>query len=75
MVNSSTNGVYVALTTVTPCSCPIKVTIVICEKSVVQFDSTRNRRFSPDAPVSCCSNAGPMRGAPYWTSLENSLAS
>ena len=46
-----------------PCSCLIKVTLVTCEKSVVQFDSTKHRRFSPGAPVSSCSNTGSMRVA------------
>ena len=44
-------------------------------KSVVQFDSTKRRRFSPGTPVSSGSNTGPMRGVPYWTSEENSLGS
>ena len=48
-----------------PCSYLIKVTFVTCEKSVVQFDSIKHRRFSPDTPVSSCSNTGPMRGGPY----------
>ena len=49
------------------------ITMVTCEKSVVQFVSTKHRRFSPSTLVSSCSNTGPMRGGPYWTSRENSL--
>ena len=47
-----------------PCSSLIKVTLVTCEKSVVQFDSTKHRRFSPGTLVSSCSNTGPVRGGP-----------
>ena len=50
----------------------LKVTFVICEISVDQFDSTKHRKFSPGTPVSSCSNTGPMRCDPYWTSRENS---
>ena len=53
----------------------IKVTLVTCEKSVVQFDSTKHHRFSPGTPVSSYSNTGPMRGGPYWASRENSSRS
>ena len=53
----------------------IKVTFLTCEKSVVQFDSTRHRRFSPSTLVSSCSNTGPMKGGHYWTSRENSSGS
>ena len=69
--------IHVSLTTVTrvrshaPCS----YLLVTCEKSVVPFDSTKHRRFSPATPVSSCSNTGPMRGGPYWTSREDSLGS
>ena len=56
-----------------PCNHLSKVTLVTCEKSVVQFFSTKHRRFSPDTPISPCSNTEPMRGGPYWTSRENSL--
>ena len=42
------------------------------EKIVVQFDFTKHRRFSPGTRVSSRSNAGPIRGAPFWTSRENS---
>ena len=45
------------------------------EKNVVQFDSTKHRSFSPGTSVSSCSNTGPMRGDPYWTSKENSSGS
>ena len=38
-----------------------------------QFDSIKHRRFSPGTPVSSCTNTGPMRDGPYWTSRENSL--
>ena len=38
-----------------------------------QFDSTKHRRFSLGTPVSSCTNTGPMRDDPYWTSRENSL--
>ena len=55
------------------CSYLIKVTLITCEKSVVQFDSTKHRRFSLGTPVSSCNNTEPMRGGPYWTSKENSL--
>ena len=58
-----------------PCSYLNKITLVICDKSVVQFDSTKHRRFSSGTPVSSCSNTGPMRGGPYWTSRENNLGS
>ena len=44
-------------------------------KSTVQFDSTKHHRFSPGTPVSSCSNTGPMRDGPNWTSTENSSAS
>ena len=47
-----------------PCICLIEVTLVMCGKSVVQFDSTEHRRFSPGTPVSS-SNTGPMRDGPY----------
>ena len=72
--------VHVSLTTdhgsiPAPCNNLIKVTLVSCEKTVVQFDSTKHRRFSPGTPVSSCSNTGPMRGDPYWTSRENSSGS
>ena len=40
----------------------LSLTLVTCEKSDVQFDSTKRRRFSPGTPVSSCSNTGPMRG-------------
>ena len=53
----------------------IEVTLVTYEKSVVQFVSTKHRRFSPGTPVSSCTNIGPMRGGPYWASRENSLGS
>ena len=33
------------------CSYPIKVILVIFENSVVQFDSTKHRRFSSSTPV------------------------
>ena len=46
-----------------------------CEKNIVQFDTTKHRSFSPATPVSSCSNTGPMRNGPYWTSKENSLGS
>ena len=77
----STVVVHVFLSTVTKvrfpaqCNYLIKVTFVTCEKSVVQFDSTKHRRFSPGTPVSSCSNIGPMRGGPYWTFREKSLGS
>ena len=45
----------------------IKVTLVTCEKSVVQFVSTNDHRFSLGTPVSPCSDTGPMRGGPYST--------
>ena len=62
------NGSILAL-----CSYLIKITFVTCEKSIVQFDSTKQRRFSPGAPVSSCGNKGPIRGWPSpWTSWENS---
>ena len=48
------------LTTVTACGYLIKVTLVTCKKSVVQFVSTKHRRFSPSTSVSC-SSTGPMR--------------
>ena len=49
-----------------PCSYLIEVTLVTCEKYVVQFDSTKNHRFSPGTSVSSSRNTEPMR--------ENSLA-
>ena len=58
-----------------PCGYLIKITLVTCEKSVVKFDSTKHRRFTPGIPVSSCSNTGSMRGGPYWTSRENSSGS
>ena len=73
--------VHVSLTTVTRvwfrprAVIWLKVTLVTCEKSVVQFDSTKHRRFSPGTPVSSCHNTGPMRVGPYWTSRENNLVS
>ena len=49
----------------------IKVTLVTCEKSVVQFDSTEHRRFSPGTPVSSCSNTGPVKSSVReWPSLD-----
>ena len=33
-----------------------------------QFDSTKHRGFSPGTPVCSCTNTGPMRDGPYWTS-------
>ena len=48
-----------------PCSYLNKVNLVTCEKSVVQFDSTKHRRFSPGTPVSSCSNTGAKNGGPY----------
>ena len=69
---------HMPLTTVTrvrfpaPCRYLIKVIFVTCEKSVVQFDSTKHHRFSPGTPVSSFSNTGPMRGGPYWNSRGNS---
>ena len=56
-----------------PYSYLIKVTLVTCEKSVVQFVSTKHRRFSPSVPVSSCSNTGSIRSGPYWTSRKNTL--
>ena len=53
----------------------IKVIFVTCWKSVVDFDSTKHSRLSLGTPVSSCSNTGPMRGGPYWTSRENNLGS
>ena len=45
--------VHMSLTTIlAPCNYLIRVTFVTCEKSVVQFDSTKHRRFCPDTPVS-----------------------
>ena len=44
-----------------PCSYLIKVTLVTCDKNVVQFDSTKHRRIPPGIPVSSCSKTGPMR--------------
>ena len=67
--------VHASLTTVTMVRFLIKVTFVTCEKSAVQFDSTKRRRFSPGTPVSSCINTGPMRDGPYWTSRENSSGS
>ena len=58
-----------------PCSYVIKVAFVTCEKSIVQFNSTKLRRFTPGTPVFSCSNTGPMRGGPYWTSRETSSGS
>ena len=57
------------------CSYLIKVTFVTCEKSVVHFVYTKHCWFSLGTQVSSCSNIGPMRGGPYWTSRENSLGS
>ena len=54
------------------CSYLIKVTLVTCDKSVIQCDSFKHRRFSPGTPVSSYSNTGPMRGGSYWTCRENS---
>ena len=62
--------VHVSLTTVTM----VTVTLATCEKSVVQFDSTKHRRFSPGTLASSCRNSGPMKCVPYWTSRVNSLA-
>ena len=74
-----TVAVHMSLTTVTRVrfrlSYLIKVTSVTCEKSVVQFDSTKHRRFSLGTQVFSCSNTGPMRGGPYWTCRENSSGS
>ena len=56
-----------SLTTVTkvrlpaPCSYLVKITLVTCEKSVVQFDSTKHRRFPPGTPISSCGNTGLTR--------------
>ena len=36
---------------------------------------TKHHKFSPVSPVFSCSNAGPVRGDPYWTSWENSSGS
>ena len=58
-----------------PCSYLIKVTFVTCEKSVVQFDSTKHVRFSLGTSVSSCSNNGSIWDGPYWTSRENNLGS
>jgi hypothetical protein len=38
-----------------------------------QLDFAKRRRFSPGTPVSSCSNTGPWRDGPNWTSTENSL--
>ena len=46
----------------------IKVTLVTCDKSVVQFDSTKPSRFSPGTPVSSFRDTGPIRVRPYWIS-------
>ena len=40
----------------------IKVTLVTCEMSVVQFVSTKHRRFSPGNLVSSCSRGGFRQG-------------
>ena len=48
---------------------------VTCEKSVFQFDSTTDRRFSLRTSVFSCSNTRPMRGGPHWTSREDSPGS
>ena len=42
----------------------IKVSLVRCEKSVAEFDSTKHRRHSSGIPVSFYSNTGPMKGGP-----------
>ena len=47
----------------------IKVTLLKCEKSVVQFDSTKHRKFSPGTSDPSCSSSR----HDYWTSRENSL--
>ena len=36
--------------------CLIKIALAVSKKSVVQFDSTEQRRFSPGTPVSSCTN-------------------
>ena len=51
-----------------PCSYLIKVNSVTCEKSAVQFDPTKHRRFSPGTPVSSCGNTGPMHEG--WPLLD-----
>ena len=53
-----------------PCGYLVKVTLVTCEKSVVQFDSTKHRRFSLGTPVSSCCNTGPMRGGPLGRTVS-----
>ena len=58
-----------------PCSYLNKVTFVTCEKSVVQFDSTKHHMFPLGSLVSSCSNNGSIRGGPYWIPRENSLGS
>ena len=52
----------------------VPVTIT-CEKSTVQFDCTKHRRFSLGTPASSCSNTGSMWGGPDPTSRENSSGS
>ena len=42
------------------CSYLIEVTLVTCEKSVVQFDSTKHRRFSPGTMVFSFTDTGIM---------------
>ena len=65
--------VHVSLTTVTRVRFRLRaVTLVTCEKSVVPFDATKHRRFSPGPPVSSCSNTGPMGSGFYWTFRERS---
>ena len=40
----------------------MKVTLLKSEKSVIQFDSTQEHKFSPGTLVSSCSNTGLMKG-------------
>ena len=48
-----------------PCTSLIEVTLITCEKSVFEFDSTKHRWFSPGRSVSSCSTTGSTRSGPY----------
>jgi hypothetical protein len=48
-------------------------TPVFHKRSSRIFYKFENTAFSPETPISSCSNTGSIRDDPYWTSRKNSL--
>ena len=58
-----------------PCSCLVKVSLSHVRRVLSTLTLPSIAGFSLGTPVSSCSNTGPLRGGPYWTSRESSLCS